>query len=231
MPNLLRVFKRSSNRTPTFYIYVSQTKVEMLVPQIPASHLRSLEAEIKVNVAAFAVGVKKPAFAPSPELTAKTKVLSDYLEKQEGWVGTVAKPGRYVKGIASLRYGRIGNYVAGLAFFGGDVDGVKVGLIGSPESLIGAADSPATDHSLDHYLLTFLNGVAREATDPPVHPAFVADEDWLESEGGNGYAYAVDRALRPGVLPHEHRLEFLAKTLFQDDGLLVATPIYVAFAD
>jgi hypothetical protein len=92
--NFPKIFKRSPTPAPRYYIYISQTKVEMLVLQIPASHLRSLEAEIKVNVAAFAVGVKKPASTPSPELTAKTKVLSDYLEKQEGWVGTVASPGR-----------------------------------------------------------------------------------------------------------------------------------------
>jgi hypothetical protein len=247
--NFLKIFKRSSTPAPLYYIYISQTKVEMLVPQIPASHLRSLEAEIKVNVAAFAVGVKKPASAPSPELTAKTKVLSDYLEKQEGWVGTVASPGRYVKGLASLQYGVILDYAAGLAFFGGDVDGVKVGLIGSPESLIGATDS-AANHSLDYYLLRFLNSVAEEqpsdsgdedavyqdflnsfpeeATNPPDRTAFAADKHRREVQS---YEYAVEQALRPGVLPHQHRLAFLAKTLFHNDRLLVATPIYVAFAD
>jgi hypothetical protein len=256
MPNLLSVFKRKSNETPKYYIYVSETKVDMLVPQIPASVLRSLEAEIKVNVAAFVVGVKKPSSAPSPELTAKTKVISDYLEKQEGWVGTVANPLRYVKGVASLQYGRIGaDYGIGIAFFGGEVDGVKLGLIGSPESLIGVADSEATNHSLDYYRLSFLNSVTEEepeepsdpdpdyedavyrdflnslpedVTEPPDRAAFFADKHRRE---GQNYEDAVEQTLRPGVLPHQNRLEFLAKTVFHEEGLLVATPIYIALAD
>ncbi len=247
--NFLKGFKRSSAHTPVYYIYISQTKVEMLVPQIPASHVRSLEAEIKVNVAAFAVGVKKPASAPSPELTAKTRILSDYLGKQKGWVGTVASPGRYVKGLATLRYGVIREGYDGLAFFGGDVDGMKVGLIGSHESLIGATDSAAS-HRLDYYLLSFLNSAAEyeeqpsghddavyrdflnslpeDVTDPPDRDAFFAERHRSEVQR---YEAAVELALRPGVLPQQNRLEFLAKTLFHNKGLLVATPIYVAFAD
>jgi hypothetical protein len=43
---------------------------------------------------------------------------------------------------------------------------------------------------------------------------------------------AVAAALRDGVLPPtRHQLEFLAKVLFQNDKVLVATPIYVALAD
>lgn len=253
-----KIFKRSPAPAPLYYIYISQTKVEMLLPQLPASLLRSIEAEMKVNVAAFAVGVKKTASAPSPELTAKTGVLSAYLEKQEGWVGTVANPGRYVKGLASLQYGVIRDYAQGLAFFGGDVDGVKVGLIGSPESLIGATDS-ASNHSLDYYLLRFLDTVTEDefddhaegvppgdsddedmryqhflhtfpegTTDVPDRATFYADQRRREVER---YEDAVERALRPGVLPHQQRLAFLAKTLFHSDELLVATPIYVAMAD
>jgi hypothetical protein len=253
MPNLLGVFKRKSNPTPKYYIYVSETKVDMLVPQIPVSRLRSLEAEIKVNAGAFAVGVKKPASAPSPELTAKTRVISEYLERQDGWVGTVANPLRYVKGVASLQYGRIGaDYGTGIAFFGGEVDGVKLGLIGSAESLIGVADSEATNHSLDYYRLRFLdsvteqepsdpdpdyedavyrdflNSLPEDVTDPPDRAAFFADKRRRE---GQIYEDAVEQALRPGVLPHQNRLEFLAKNVFEKEGLLVATPIYVAFAD
>ena len=223
----MSIFKRSSNPVPRYYIYISQTKVEMLVPQIPRSYLRSLEAEIKVNVAPVAVGVKKPASAPSPELTAKTNVLSDYLEKKKGWVGTVASPGRYVKGVASLQYGVLRSYFlkeGRLAFFGsGDVDGVKVGLIGSAASLVGTPDTDAdADHSLNSYQLMFLGNVAEEDSLEEI-AAMVRNHDVA--------ARVLDVVFEVGVLPHQHRLEFLAKPLLHDEGLLVATPIYVAFAD
>ncbi|MFJ5034568.1 DUF7019 family protein [Streptomyces sp. NPDC088560] len=214
MPN---IFKRSRNRPLQYYVYISQTKLEILIPQIPARRLRSLEAEIKINVAAFAAGVKKSASAPSPELAAKAGVLSDYLEKQRGWVGTLADPGRYVKGVASLQYGVMQDYAAKLAFFGGVVDGVKLALIGSPASLVGAAADTAANHSLDYYVLKFLRQQAENARG---------------SDDGASYEAAVDGALNAGVLPPTRlRLEFLAKPLFHNDRVLVATPIYVALAD
>lgn len=219
MPNIRRIFKRPSRPMPRYYVYISQTKLDILLPQIPASHLRSLETEIKINAAAIAVGVKKPASAPSSGLTVKAGILSDFLQKQEGWIGTVANPGRYVQGTALLRYGVMRDYIAELAFFGGDVDGVKVGLIGSPASLIGAATDTAANHSLDYYLLKFLSRAAER--DASTHPS----EDQT-------YETAVEQALQDDMLPpNQHRLEFLAKPLFHNDTVLVATPIYVAFAD
>ncbi|MGW7008692.1 DUF7019 family protein [Streptomyces sp. NPDC054933] len=72
-------FKRSRKLALQYYVYISQTKLEFLVPQMPAPLLRSLEADIKVNIAGLAAGVRKPASAPSPELAAKARVHSlDY---------------------------------------------------------------------------------------------------------------------------------------------------------
>jgi hypothetical protein len=212
------IFRQSRNRPLRYYVYISQTKLEILIPQIPARLLRSLEAEIKINVAAFAAGVKKTASTPSPELAAKAGVLGDYLEKQTGWVGTVTDPGRYVKGVASLQYGVMQDYAAELAFFGGEVDGVKLALIGSPASLIGVAVDAAANHSLDYYVLKFLSGEAELARG--------------SRKGWRPYEAAVDGALNAGVLsPTRLRLEFLAKPLFHNDRVLVATPIYVALSD
>jgi hypothetical protein len=236
VPNFLRMFKRSPNPKLQYYIYISQSKVEMLVPQIPAFDLRSLEAELKVNVAAFAVGVKKPASAPSPELAAKTRAVSGYLQKQEGWVGTVTSPQRFVRGVAPLQYGVMKDYVAELAFFGGIVDGVKVGLIGSSASLVGAAAKADANHSLDYYVLKFLRSAAGDddeseeaAADPEVEMAL---DEQFEMNFAEPFETALDEALQPGVFPpNQFRLEFLAKPLFQNERVLVATPIYVAFAD
>jgi hypothetical protein len=136
-----------------YYVYISQTKLEILTPQIPARFLRSVEAEIKINAAVLTAGVKKSISDPSPELAAKAGVLGDYLEKQRGWVGTVANPGRFVKGVARLQYGVMQDYWAELALFGGVVDEVKLALIGSPASLIGAAADASANHSLNYYVL------------------------------------------------------------------------------
>jgi hypothetical protein len=101
---------------------------------------------------------------------------------------------------------------------------VKVGLIGSSESLIGAALTDiAANHSRHDDDLQFRRSVAWEASE--------VDVDELLRHRQDDYEYAVEQALRPGVLPHQHRLAFLAKTISHNDRLLVATPIYVALAD
>ncbi|MFJ2558896.1 MULTISPECIES: DUF7019 family protein [unclassified Streptomyces] len=110
------------------------------------------------------------------------------------------------------------DYAAELAFFGGEVDGVKLALIGSPAGLIGVTADTAANHSLDYYVLKFLRGEAELARG--------------SSEGWTPYEAAVDDALNADVLsPTRLRLEFLAKPLFRNDRVLVATPIYVALAD
>jgi hypothetical protein len=213
------IFRRRRGLPIRYYVYISQTKLEILLPQIPARLLPSLEAEIKVNVGVLAAGVRKSVSDPSPELAAKAGVLSDYLDKQSGWVGTVADPGRFVKGVAPLQYGVMQDYAAELVFFGGVVDGVKLALIGSPASLIGAAADATANHSLNYYVLKFLRDNAERTQGS-------SERERYE------YEQAIDDALGVGVLPPtRHKLEFLAKVVFHNDNVLVATPIYVALAD
>ncbi|NEA21217.1 hypothetical protein G3I70_01700 [Actinomadura bangladeshensis] len=176
-----------------------------------------MEAEIKFNAAGLTAGVKRAAHAPSPELSAKAGVLGNYLESNSDWVGTVTNPGRYVSGVASLQYGVMADYVASLAVFGGVVDGVKLALIGSPASLVGAAADTTANHSLDYYVLRFLGEDA---------------ENGQASSSAETYEAAVEETLNPGVLPSTaFCLKFLAKPLFYNERVLVATPIYVALAD
>ena len=213
------IFRRRRRFPVRYYVYISQTKLEILFPQIPARFLPSLEAEISVNVGVLAASVRKSVPDPSPELAAKAGVLSDYLDKQSGWVGTVADPGRFVKGVALLQYGVMQDYAAELVFFGGVVDGVKLALIGSPASLIGAAADATANHSLNYYDLKFLRENAESTQE---------DSETQRYE----YEQAIDDALEVDVLPPtRHKLEFLAKVIFHNENVLVATPIYVALAD
>jgi hypothetical protein len=205
-----------------YYLYISQSKLDVLIPQLPESRLRALTADIRINMGVVAAGVAKPATAASPELSAKAGVLTDYLEKQQGWVGSLADPGRYVRDIASLRHGVMRDYAADLAVFAGVVNGLKLALIGSPASLIGAAADTEANHSVDYYLLRFLSDAAES----------LPSEEDLSQDDRQRFGHAIDRALSVGLsLPAKLNLEFLAKPLFRSDGMLVATPIWVALAE
>lgn len=216
------LFKRRKSSPLRYYLYISQSKLDVLVPQLPEPRLRALTADIRVNMGVVAASVKTSDKAASPELSARAKILTNYLESQQGWVGTLAEPGRYLRDIASLRHGVLENYAANLAVFVGLVNGLKLALIGSPASLIGAAAQADANHSVDYYLLRFLGEAAE---------SLPAEEDLNEHER-QFFEHAIDRALTVGLsLPTSQRVEFLAKPLFHAEGVLVATPIWVAFAD
>jgi len=205
-----------------YYVYISQSKLDVLIPQLPESRLRALTADIRINVGVVAAGVATAGTAASPELSAKAGVLTDYLEKQQGWVGSLTAPGRYVRDVASLQHGVLQDYAADLAVFAGVVNGLKLALIGSPASLIGAVANAEANHSVNYYLLRFLSHTAES----------LPSEEDLSHDDRQRFGQAIDRALRVGLsLPAKLNLEFLARPLFRSDGMLVATPIWVALAE
>jgi hypothetical protein len=104
-----------------------------------------------------------------------------------------------------------------IAFFGSESENALFGMIGSPESFIGAARNDSkVSHSLDGYS----RALCRFA-DEAGFLNFVKEDPGL-------YYVACSEALR--LMPKKtHHLEFLARTLERTDGFLLATPIYVAF--
>jgi hypothetical protein len=145
-------------------------------------------------------------------------------------VGSLASPQRFVKRVAPLRYGVINDRDAEFAFFGGVVDGVHVGLIGSADSLVGAAQNADADPSLDHYTLGFLRYAAKvgeSADGEESKEAGAFDDDRYEVAA----TMAITDALESRVLRNESHLEFLVRPLIHSEIVFVGTPINVAFAD
>ncbi|OEU90155.1 hypothetical protein DB35_02230 [Streptomyces abyssalis] len=217
----MNLFGRGKRRIPLkYYLYISQSKLDNLLPQIPQSFIKAFETEFKVSAGVLGATVRgKPGGDPS-EVSARVGVLDAYLRKSEP-PGSVAQPGRYIAGAESFRYGIVHEYASQLAFFGGPVDGVRCALIGSPDSLVGAAPKAGANHAPYYYTLKFLNALA-------------SAPEWQQATGEpDYYSYpeAVDIALQALSSTPPTRLEFLAKTLHVEPGVVVATPIYVAMAD
>ncbi|GAB2701570.1 DUF7019 family protein [Nocardia thraciensis] len=267
------IFKRRRPDPPRYYIYLSQAKLDVLVSQIPVSRLRSLEAEVKVGLPMATAGIKSPAVARSSELAAKATVLRAYLRRNNDWVGTIENPKSYVHGVGTLPYGIMHGYRE-LAMFAGILDNVKVVLIGSASSMVGAAADATAKHNIDYYFVKFLSYAAKDGLEPefngyvdlgyygeimakwkslwdlgPAAPKKSLPDPQALSDGRRTVAEAVDQIL--GITPpdlaedpavkigpavpllpsNSLSLEFLAKPLFKGNGILVATPIYVALAD
>jgi hypothetical protein len=198
-----------------YYLYLSETKVGMLYPQIPQGLASSLEAEVKANLGVVQATVRGGTRPGDPNVYTNAAVVSSYLEKHDK-VGTVAQPERYIKDTATLKYGIISEYASDIAFFGGIVGSVKVGLIGSSASMVGGVQRSESQHAPFYYTLKFLNRLADQET-APGRPDY--------------YTYEQAFDIASNAAPLEGSVEFLARLLHQEPGQIIATPIYVAATD
>ena len=157
------LFRKRGSDTPRYYIYLSRTKVGMLYPQIPRHLVRSLEAEMKASIGVLQATVKGGKRPDDTDLYLQAAIVDQYMVRHDR-VGTVNAPERYVKDVATLKYGIVSEYAADIAFFGGSVGEVKLGLIGSSDSMVGEPQRTEARHGLFSYTLRFLSQAAESDT-------------------------------------------------------------------
>src|SRR5260370_27167413 len=219
-----------------YYIYISDTKVDMLYPQIPQPILKkiasSLSIDLKLLRAELSVGAKNSQ--TEQNRYAKVRIVSDYIEKHMD-VGTVDAPSAYFKGQLSMRQGTLHDQAA---FFSGETEKTVLGLCGSMKHVIGnVVDSkiPIPQSSLLYAIEHMIRVLVTESKLIPYNPAITADDVEYEMHQdtlkGIGYMnYGKDAS--------KQQFEFLAKTLLQgtfpiynQPYVVLGTPIYVAIDD
>jgi hypothetical protein len=214
-----------------YYVYVSDTKVDMLYAQIPSRVRERLAAELKVDLKVLALSLSE---RPDQETRySKVRLVSDYLV-ENARVGTVKDPAEYFSGAMPMRWGYLGDR-GDLVYFGGRQGDTMVGLGGSARQVIGEAGSSTPTNSLTIGLVVALRGEVM------LEEGELDEVDAGESENRlmgttsmivTGMSGATSRMAGP-----EERLEFLARRLLFDDReeeptrMLLGTPIYVALAD
>jgi len=201
-----------------YYVYISKTKVDMLYPQIPPDFLASAEADLRVNLGVLSAGLKSRSPETSQELAGRVGVLSAYLRDHES-VGTPDAPQYWFQAVAPLRWGVVREYAADIVFFGGQIGSRTVVLLGSSESIVGAAQTADAQHAPFHYTLSFLNAVLEGRTE-------LTDK---QASRLLSWPHAVDTCFRT-VPKSEQRIDFLARMLHAEGDLLVGTPLYAALA-
>jgi hypothetical protein len=212
-----------------YYLYVSDSKVDMLLAQMDPSFTRKRTTELSLNLTVLAG--KHASEAPAGgERTARLQRVVRYLE-EHGDLGTVDEPGQFFWGLMPLRWGPFPTEPT-LVYFGGETERTVVGLGGSGHHVLGA--SAATESAIPRSLTPSL--LAGLRTDPQIGVLAEAIKQEDEARERDALA-AVHRAneVMPG--PHQN-LEFVAKRLLHGpspriDGLdvLLGTPLYVALVD
>jgi len=200
-----------------YYLYISETKVRMLFPQIPSKFLEGASADIKFNLGLISSTIKSDTQGSAQGMPQKLACACKYLVETEQ-VGDENSTSAYIGGAFPFRYGAVSENASDIAFFGEIVNGIKIGLIGATSSLIGEVSITEANHAPFYYTLKFLNQITE------------AGNETNESPGYDSYLSAFETALNT-IPKKKQNLEFIAKVLHRENGLIIATPLYVALAE
>jgi len=212
-----------------YYLYVSDSKVDMLLAQMDPAFTRKRTTEVSVNLKLF--GGKQATEAPAGgERTAKLQRVVRYLE-EHGDLGTVDEPGQFFWGLLPMSWGPFPAEPT-LAYFGGSTERTVVGLGGSGHHILGGGPAPApgVPRSLVPSLLAGLR------SDPEIGALTEAIK--REDDGAHKGALAAVQRANEAMPGPDQNLEFVAKRLLTGpsptaDGVnvVLGTPLYVALVD
>lgn len=221
-----------------YYIYISDTKVDMLYPQIPKSILKQIASSLSIDLKLLGAEVTIGGKSSQSDETrySKVQIVSEYIEKHLD-VGSIDAPSTYFKGILPMQYGtfeREGVYEK-TVYFGGITSHTTLGLGGSARHVIG---NNSLNDLADTMPPSMLNGLYKAL----LYEAQVFEEVPSKPHSGfysDNILYLVDYMTVQRLKGPKQQLEFLAKTLIQGSfssdpslsHIALGTPIYVAIAD
>jgi hypothetical protein len=126
-----------------YYVYISDSKVDMLYSQIPKRILDRIAADLNVNLGIFSLSVKEKENQEKTHYE-KLKLVINYIENNME-VGTVDEPKAYFTGLLPMRWGEYG-VDSGLVYFGGKTAHTVLGLGGSMTHVIGNRKGESDTH-------------------------------------------------------------------------------------
>jgi hypothetical protein len=222
-----------------YYIYVSDSKVDMLFSQIPRRFLQGLAGELKINLGILSTSLKQDSVDETRY--SKLELVSTYLERNEP-IGTIDLPSEWIRSDVRVRWGPYG-HGKDLVYFGGATEETIFGFGGSAKHIIGATGkSFSHSHSATPYLLAALSKELG-LTLPAVESYHGWDQNIDEASRSSAALDAVDLASTQMKGPRQ-RVEIVAKRLlsgrrrpdevedeFKQSKILLGTPLYVAMKE
>src|ERR1700690_995131 len=115
------VFQRRSRKaTPLrYYIYVSDSKLDMLFEQVDQRSRKRISAELKIDLKVASLTLSE-AEDPGPTRTAKLQLVEQFIETNQH-VGTIQEPGKeYFRGEMPMTWEWTGTDDTGVWFQGNE---------------------------------------------------------------------------------------------------------------
>ncbi len=221
-----------------YYLYISDSKVDMLLPQIDPAFTRKRTSELNLSLKIF--GAKRGTESSvGAERTARLERVVRHLQ-DHGDLGSVDEPGQFFWGLLPLRWGPF-DADPSLVYFGGRTDRTIIGLGGSISHVVGSALDPPHGRILRYSLTPWLlNGLA---ADPEIKTLFEAADREPEHEQADRTALRAVQLADANLRGPAQNVEFVAKRLLHGpspyperdphDGMsvLLGSPLYVAHVD
>jgi hypothetical protein len=206
------------------YVYISETKVDMIVDQIPVRLRDRIAAELKIDLKLVSLTVKE---RQRPENRfARTRIAADYVVRNFE-VGTVDSPGAYFEGSLPMRWGiypeeRVEDPVV---YFGGATRQTILGLGGSARHIIGSTQPVASGSTFT------LPGSAL----PSILQLIASSDQSAEPDSeGDQMGLGEVKEFTTGMKGPRENLQFLARRLLAGPSghaaVLLGSPLYVARA-
>lgn len=218
-----------------YYLYVSDSKVDMLLSQIDPALTRKRTTELSVNLSVLG-GKHATESAASGERTKRLDRVVRYLE-DHGDLGSVDEPGQFFWGLLPMRWGPFPtDPTLSLVYFSGATERTVVGLGGSGHHVLGSP--PPSGQVMSRSQTPSL--LAGLTTDPGVKALVDAVQDDQPDEEDTADQAALTAVHRADAVMRgpTQNVEFVAKRLLHgpspaQDGLsvLLGTPLYVALVD
>lgn len=213
-----------------YFVYISDSKIEMLYEQIPWEGRKTLSYELGIDF-----GVLKARFSNMENTVAqitKLKIIEKYISRR---TGTVASPQSYFRGEMEMIWGpyyQSDEEFENFVYFGGKFLGTHVGLGGTTTNCLGISQNRGeqiTSFSLSSYLLSAL-ARGKQIPDPRrIHSKGHKLKD-VQMSALEAVVVANDTLAYP-----KQRMKFIAKRFLHGSidatPVLIGSPIYVAHAD
>jgi len=205
-----------------YYIYISDAKIEMLLPQVPHTVKKKIATEFGIDLKLLSAKRKSEVETEESRIS-KLETVVTYI-REYGNLGSVDEPDSYIEDTLPMKSGTLGGNLkdgAPLVYFGGETNKTVMGLFGSAKHMVGASGvPPAPAGSTTNFILAYLQGT-------------------IQTEQTEVFE-AIHQLLTSMKSPPE-QLEFLAKRLLYEPHfsrrggkkgpVILATPLYVAKAD
>ena len=198
-----------------YYYYISDAKVNMLLPQIGDVRIKKISKSLGVDFKVFSV--KRDVEYETDDRIARLEAVVSFI-REFGELGTVDKPDKYIEDSLPMTSIMLQGEIA---YFTGSLGGTVIGLGGSKKHLIGAETSGSI-----HLGGSVPNAILKALSESSVESLKAYEKD-----------SALFKVKRLCEFSHEQNplenLRFMAKRLLMEKNgsVILASPLYVTKED